>query len=674
MSTIREWQLKCFTILLGILVSLAFLFTAGTSVDDFFYDFFFHLRGERSAPENIVVVAIDESSFDEINLQWPWPRSFHARLTDSLFRAGVRTLAFDILFAEPSPDDEEFGARIAEHQDIVLVNDISVFTDPHYGYEQVKLVEPVNLMKYSGGEATLGFANMRTESDGFIRRLNVSYEDQEPFSLAAARMYAERMNLSLDTISGEELENGRWINFLGHPRSIRTISYYQALDPETYLPEGYLEDALVFVGFATASESTSGIGVIDHYPAPFSRWGGGYYPGVEIHAHAASGFLGSGSINRVSSLHVLYAGMLLAIIAGSGLVYSRLLVGTFVLLIMLGASFYYTSYVFFENKIFYSPLYLLAPVICIYLVNPFLQYLISLKQKKFISSAFSTYLAPQVVKQILAHPEKLTLGGEEVEASIFFLDIAGFTSMSEKLSPQELLSVVNATLGEFSDIIRAHEGMIDKFIGDCIMAAWGMPLPQSDHANKAVDAALNILEVLPDIQNREYQNTGVTISFRIGISSGTVIAGNVGGGQRFNYTALGNDVNLAARLESLNKIYGTYILISESTKNLLTDTDLLLRKLDKVRVAGQNTPVVIYEVCARKSSASEIILSKTGLYQDALEIYFSGDFKLAEEKFKKVLEENPQDKASQLFVNRCTRFASNPPAEDWDGVFSYTDK
>lgn len=668
-TSLQDWQIKFFTIFTGILLSCLILYPLGAFIDDYSYDLFFDLRGEESAKHNIVIVAVDESSFEEINMQWPWPRSLHAKLTDALFAAGVKTVAYDILFSEPSEDDASFGASIAANKNVVLVNDINVLIDPHYGYEQIKLVEPNNLISHSKNSALLGFANMRTEPDGFIRRLNVEYEDINPFSLVAARNYADLMRLSLKEIPQKQYEEGRWINFLGGPRTIKTISYYQALDPDLYLPENYLKDALVFIGFATASESTSGMGVIDHYPAPFTRWGGGYFPGVEIHAQAAAGFLESDFIERLDFDTVFLAGIALSVLTGLIVVYLQVMSGTIFLVVFISLCLGVMFFAFTENRLYVSPVMLLFPLCCIYILNPFFQYIRSLKQRRFLRTAFSTYLAPQVVKQILNNPGKLTLGGEELEATIFFLDIKGFTSMSEKLTPKELLEVVNRILGDFSEIILEHEGMIDKFIGDCIMASWGMPLPQEDHANRAVKAACQMLELLPTIKEREIKNTGTEVSFRIGISTGSVIAGNVGGGQRFNYTALGNDVNLAARLESLNKYYGTNVLISESTAQRLNESGVYSRKLDKVRVVGQKKSVMIYEISGSKANTDLY-----HRYEKGLDLYFSFEFLDALSAFKQILNDYPDDEPSRIFAERCDVYKNTPPEENWDGVFNHTEK
>ena len=672
-SSTQSKKLKCFTIAIGLLVSFLFCLVWGRGIDNYLYDTFFAIRGALTPPKEVVIVAIDESSFDEIDLQWPWPRSLHGKLLDSLFKAGAKTVAIDLLFGEPSDNDWEFGEAIGRHKNVVLVNDIATVIDPHYGYVQEKIVEPSSIIHYSNPPPLLGFANMQAEEDGFVRKLSLELYEEEALSLVAARNFASQLNLTIEEVTEEEKNFGRWINFIGPPRSIRTISYYQALEPEVYLPKDLLKDTLVFVGFVTASQATTKLVSIDHYPAPFTRFGGGYYPGVEIHAQAAAGILAHTSIKRLSLNEAQLYGLLAGVVTGFFFVNASILGGGIIWLLLVILSFVGLTYSFSEYSFFASPLYLLGPMSSVFLVNPFLQYWISIRQRRYIRDAFSTYLAPQVVKQVLSDPKRLALGGEEFNATILFLDIAGFTSMSEKLSPKELIEVVNRNLGALAEIILKHEGMIDKFIGDCIMAAWGVPIVTKDHAIKACNAALEIQKILPELAKTEFEKTQSDMSVRIGLSTGSVVAGNVGGGKRFNYTTLGNDVNLSSRLESINKVYGTIAIISDSTADTLPE-EYLLRKLDKIKVVGQNIPVFIYELCGFFDETSKEVKEKVSLYHQALDLYFQKKFNEAANGFRKVLEKTPNDKASKLLLERTLEFISNPPPEPWDGVYSMREK
>lgn len=665
---------KSFTVFAGLLLSIGLWGISGSAVDDYLYDLFFALRGVKQTPEEIVIVAIDEASFAEINIQWPWPRSLHAELLDRVFESGAVLVGFDLLFAEPTGEDEALGKAIEKYRNVVLVNEISIIHDPQYNYTEEKLVEPNSVLSHARGSGRVGFANMHAEPDGFIRKLQVEKSGLLPFSLEIAKLFSKKMRKQLISPSEPEIQHGRWIDFLGPPRTIKTISYYQALNPTEFLPPGYLQDKIVLVGFATGSQAMSGSATpIDHYPAPYSRHSGGYYPGVEIHAQALHGFLSGRSIWRTNPGAVQLMGLLLAVILGIVFLNLRLLPGSLLFLLLFSGLLVLLLWFFTEHLIFISPYYLLLPTVCVFLINPFLQYVRSAREKRFLQEAFSTYLAPQVVKQIVADPGKLSLGGEEKVGTLFFLDIAGFTTLSEKLSPTELLEVINRSLGGISEIILEHEGMIDKFIGDCIMAAWGIPLEQKDHAEKAVQTAVDVLSRWPEMQQAEEQRTHSKLSFRIGISSGVIIAGNIGGGKRFNYTALGNDVNLAARLESLNKQYGTAIIISESTAKAIPEK-FLLRTLDKVQVVGQNTSVKIFEVCGEHATASASLKVDVSAYNSAFEKYLSRNFMEATADLTTLLASPYCAKAAGILHARATSFITAPPDVSWDGGYAMSEK
>lgn len=653
---------KISIVFLGILLSSIFLHFFGDSLDNFSYDYSFILRGHKESKNEVIIVAIDETSFDEINIQWPWPRSIHAKLLNSLVTAGVKTVGFDLLFAEPSEEDEAFANALSAFPHTVLVNDISSINDAEHNISGELITEPSSLMDLMTAPLQRGFANMQADSDGYIRSLEIKRENIFSFSYMLAKDFLSQKG---ETLIVDDIDERRYIDFIGPPKSIQTISYYQALEPDKYLPKDYLKDKIILVGFATASQATSSMSVIDHYLAPYSRHNVGYYPGVEIHAHATEGLLSNSKIDKENISEVWLLGILLGIVWGIVIAYSHLMIATLASLILLGLILYLNYYLFSIHNWDISPVYLFTPTITIIFLNPFIKYLNSLKQRKFLKDAFSTYLAPQVVKQIISNPRSFTLGGKELQATILFLDIVGYTAISEKVTANELISFVNRTLGRLSEIILKNGGMIDKFIGDCIMAGWGLPLESTDHARLACNATLEILKEMPQIAAEEKERSGADLSIRIGLSTGQVIAGNVGGGKRFNYTALGNDVNLASRLESLNKYYGTMTLVSEKTKQM-AGSDFYFRKIDKIRVKGQNIPVSIYELC------HEPLNEIKSEYEKALELYFQNNFINAKNIFIKLAESG--DKPSSILLKRCEDYIITPPDTNWDGVHSMTEK
>lgn len=290
------------------------------------------------------------------------------------------------------------------------------------------------------------------------------------------------------------------------------------------------------------------------------------------------------------------------------------------------------------------------------------------KQKRFIKNAFQKFIAPEYVEQLVDNPELLELGGEEKYITILFSDLAGFTSLSEAKTPRDLVNFLNEYLDGMTKIVQKHGGTLDKFIGDAIMAFWNAPVPQTDHAERAVRAAIEMKEFSQAMSARlEKEGFGV-IATRIGLNSGKAIVGNMGASSQFNYTAIGDEINLGARLEGANKNYGTFIMISESTQNLVCGSSITTRELDTIRVKGKAKPVKVFE--AGVGALSQEYLKS---YQSALATYYDGKFAEALSKFDKLHAIHPEDPLPKLFRERCTLFRDNPP-ENWDGCFTMTSK
>lgn len=589
MHSSRFWQR-----FLGVILctSLATLFSFSPwcdSLDRGWYDLLFRLRGSVEAPQNIVIVAIDEDSFSELDMQWPWPRSLHADLVNSLTKAGVKTVVFDILFAEPSfkVEDTWFAETISKNKNVVLVNEISKVEDSKLGYSVEKVIDPTPISNLASIDVPRGYSNVQLDADGFVRRIATGQSGEKALSVVAVEKFKDQ-NIN-------NLPEDLFINYLGPARTIKTISYYQALDPEQFLPKGFLENSLVFVGLSTLAEAEIKSNRTDHFPVPFTTWGDGYMPGVEIHASAANSIITSSYIKPISEASLFIYALLLGIIGGMLLFQYRPTVGAFIYLLVTAIFFGISYRLFITKGVFLSLPYLVASFTTCFLVSPFFHYFWARKQRAYIKGAFETYLSPKLVNEVMKSSSNLELGGEEREGTVLFLDLEGFTSISEKLAPKELIALINRNLGELAEIIMKHDGMIDKYIGDAIMAVWGVPIEDERHAEKACSAALEIISNLKAMNEREKNLSGTDVSLRIGISSGTLLAGNVGGGKRLNYTVLGNSVNLASRLEGLNKDFKTRVLISEDTEKLLGD-GFKRRDLGCVRVKGQEREVCIYEL------------------------------------------------------------------------------
>ncbi len=300
-------------------------------------------------------------------------------------------------------------------------------------------------------------------------------------------------------------------------------------------------------------------------------------------------------------------------------------------------------------------------------------YIAEMGQKAQIRDAFGQYLSPKVVADLVKDPEKLALGGEEREMTAFFSDIAGFSSFSEKITPTELVNVLNDYLTAMCNIIVISEGTIDKFEGDAIIAFWGAPAIQDDHARRTCEAALDMRNQLAPLGELWKAKNYPAISVRMGINSGPMVVGNMGSAQRMDYTIMGDAVNLASRLEGANKAYGSGIMISQNTYDATKD-HVDVRVLDTVRVVGKSESVTVYELLERKDQTCGLMADLVHQYEKAHELYHARNFSDAAEAFKLCTSIDAEDGPSQTFLARCRAYAESPPPSDWDGVFELEDK
>ena len=290
-------------------------------------------------------------------------------------------------------------------------------------------------------------------------------------------------------------------------------------------------------------------------------------------------------------------------------------------------------------------------------------------------NAFGTYISADVINQIVEDPDKLKLGGESRHMTAMFTDVKGFSTISEKLTPEQLVSLLNAYLTGMSDIILDEEGVVDKYEGDAIIAFWGAPTPLENHAYHALASAIKMKKVEAELNKtfREKQMSPTDLLSRFGINTGEMVAGNMGTQRKMNYTIMGNAVNLAARLEGVNKMYGTWILTTDYTAKEAGE-EFIYRKLDRVRVVGINTPVQLLEVVCFKEDLQEDKKKFLADYETAYTLFEQRQWKKAEALFTSLKSRDDTDGPVNLYLKRCKDFIQNPPALDWDGVFNMTQK
>jgi len=294
-------------------------------------------------------------------------------------------------------------------------------------------------------------------------------------------------------------------------------------------------------------------------------------------------------------------------------------------------------------------------------------------QKRFIKGAFSRYIAPDVIEQIMEHPESLELGGENRRITTFFSDVAGFSTISEKLSPPDLVKLLNEYLSEMTDIIISHGGTIDKYEGDAIMAFYGAPHPYVDHELRACMAAIDMKKRLRELQEHWRSIGQHELFVRMGMNTGMAVVGNMGSTMRMDYTAMGDSVNLASRLEGANKVYGTTAMISENTYVAVKD-HVETRKLDLIRVVGKTEPIGIFELLGPKGSLPQKVYDAHEHYNKGMDYFSERQWKRALNAFQDTLKILSDDGPSKTYIKRCEEFMKKPPSQKWDGVYTMKSK
>jgi adenylate cyclase len=392
-------------------------------------------------------------------------------------------------------------------------------------------------------------------------------------------------------------------------------------------------------------------------------------PGVEIHA-AALDTLIQGDFMRPSSGFVLYAlGLIFAIITGIATSVQRKIwriVLFFLICLALPAassilaflSGYWLEFVAPELAVVFS-----------FIGASLINYSVEGKQRRFIKNIFRFYLSPDVIERMLKNPGLLKLGGEKREVSSFFSDVAGFTSISEGLSPEELVNLLNSYLSEMTNIILSSGGTLDKYEGDAIIAFWNAPLDQPDHALRACRAAMHCQRRLEEVRSDFQSRFGHEIRMRIGVNSGPAVVGNMGSAKRFDYTAMGDTINLASRLEGACKQYGVPILIGELTYEKVKD-EIFCREVDLIRVIGKKKPVRVFEAIAERSELSPAEEERIKSFHSGLEAYRHQDWAKALSVFQSL----PDDRLVQTYITRISNFQSSSPPESWDGVYELKHK
>jgi adenylate cyclase len=537
----------------------------------------------------------------------------------------------------------------------------------------------MNIPVISQAAEGAGYFNIFADPDGTVRwaPLVIKYQDRfycslslavlqkymegSPLALRIAEFGVEQMRLGKLSIPTNE--DGRvLINYRGPQK---TFPHYSATDViHGRVPPKAFQGKIVLVG-ATA------IGIYDMRVTPFEH----VFPGLEIHANVIDSILQGQFLHRPNWITLVD----ILIIAGVGLILGGLLPrvkalwgalvggGLFLSVLALGK-------ILFESQgVWMNLTYPTLNLVFIYLGVTGYRYMTEEREKKKIRGAFQYYLTASVVEEMLKNPDKLKLGGEKKDLTVLFSDIRGFTSISENMTPEGLVKLLNEYLTSMTDMVFKHDGLLDKYIGDAVMAVWGAPLDQPDHAKRACLTALDMLDELHRLQKKWSAEGLPVLNIGIGVNAGPMVVGNMGSARRFNYTVMGDSVNIGSRLEGLNKVYGTNIIVSQMTFEKVQE-EFLGRELDLVRVKGKGLPVKIFELLAPKATASADQQALAGVFHAGLEEYRKRNWEKAREIWQSLLAKFPHDGPAKIYLERCETLSKNPPPPDWDGVYTMTTK
>lgn len=676
---------------------------------------------DRTVPKDRVTLAvIDQKSLDTFaekhGIYWPWPREIYGTVHNYLIAKQARLVVYDILFDQPdfdrygisgSTSDQYLEQMFGTYQNSVLSaqtfestggfrsSALSNFTYPLPQQDTSKLYSVHNLPipRFLQTAHKVGSVAIPSHNESVIRSVPLFFNLNEQQALpslgvAAWLGYNNQQNISIkrtdqhlliDSLKIPLQPNDKylinWYKKGGTEKgTFENISFYSLFEAglefrQTGNPRNdkhiNLKDKIVFIGANAA-------GLSDIKSTPMSPIDP--FPGVEIHATVTNNLLERDFITAVSNptknlLIFLIAAWLLATIFWAP---SKINIPSSVIIMALIAVAGLVLFDFFRIWFPTSEVFLSSLLVIISGYTT--KYVSEDAQKRAIRSAFDLYLQKELVEQIIEQPELLKLGGEKKELTVLFSDLAGFTTLSEKTPPEELVTFLNEYLSEMTDIIFHNKGTLDKYIGDAIMAFWGAPVPEEDHAYLACKCVLEMEEKLKELQAKWRSDGLPAPHVRYGLNSGPMVVGNMGSNDRFSYTVLGDNVNLGARLEPANKDFGTRILITEATRDKVKDR-LLTREVALLKAKGKTELIRIFELICKKDSPQH---SKSApfveLFHGALNSYYEREWDKAETWFKKSLELKNEDMLCKIYLKNIEVFKKNPPGDNWEGSYQQINK
>jgi adenylate cyclase len=579
------------------------------------------LRGEKPLSEKIVIVEIGDDTFGALDIQWPFPREYHARVIDNLKEAGARLVVFDIEFLESSnPEADKMLAESAQKAGNVVFSGKRVRT-MHAQAVREQILPPIR--EITQRELAWGTVNISSDSDGFVRRYEMSQTMSErdfyAIGVVTLAKHYDKANWKEQITEHDKVlvignnaipkrtKKSALINYYGPNRTFTYYDYADVIDDKEFeMPflnldrfedlkeEGVFEDKIVLIG-------VSAVEFHDMHYTPFFLDNRQMTAGVEIHANFIEMALNRDYLHHLPGIVFFLISLLFALLI---FVFNRLvkpivsLFSSIVLIILLFIISYLT---FVNSNILLPTMELPTYVITFYFVGLVSHYLKTSRERKFIKDAFGRYIAPELVEELIKDPRKLEYGGSIREITVMFSDVKSFTPYTESHEPKETVSILKEHLTAMVEVIMANKGTLDKFVGDEIVAIYGAPIDLEDHAYWACKSALEMRKKLEQLQDKWKRERRDPFDIGIGVNSGTATVGNLGSEQIFDYTAIGDTVNLGARLEAATRNYPTKhnIIISESTY-LLAKDKIIAEYIDEIMVKGKTKPIKIYELLGVK--------------------------------------------------------------------------
>lgn len=670
--------------------------------------------------------------------RWPWSRDRLALLLDRLFdKYQVAIVGFDVLFAERDESSgvrvlERLGER--ELKNIPQFQEALRQLKPELEYDNIFAQRmkgravvlgysfskeepgaapkkgmlpmpafpagtfagrPMNFDFYNGYTANLaelqshaagaGHINPYVDIDGIIRRVPMLAEYAgayyEPLSLAMVRvlfgvppvkpLFADE-GLSGAYAGLEWLQVGSLkipvddtvsalVPYRGRQGSFR---YYSAVDVlQERIDVAELQGKIVLVG-------TTAPGLKDQRSTPVDP----VYPGVEIHANLIAGMLDENIKQKppyvvgAEFMLLLLSGVAMALLLPFLSPFKSMLVTLLVMIIVLA-----TNMAVFHLGNLVLPLASgLVMILMLFTINMAYGFFVEARGKRQITGLFGQYVPPELVDEMAKNPESFSMEGESREMTVLFTDVRGFTTISEGLDPKALSALMNEFLTPLTEVIYKHRGTIDKYMGDCIMAFWGAPLADPAHARNAILAAIEMQQVLRDLQPHFRSKNWPEIKIGVGLNTGRMSVGNMGSKIRLAYTVMGDAVNLASRLEGITKEYGADIIVGEGTRNAVPE--VIFQELDRVRVKGKDQAVAIFQPLGLSEQLDAGRLKEAQLFQEALKLYRSQDWEMAELRLTELLKISSDSKLYRTYLERVEFLRANPPGPGWDGAFTFETK